>query len=326
MKQILKNQGNPVIMLVIVLIFFSCEKHDFIDKNAITGNVGPQAYWEIASSTVSAGADVAFDAQYYSTVADIDHAEVWYNIVETEEKNVSCTWATTFTYSISSIISKEQRISQKIKEYPHSLAVWSDSLHAYFFENTFPVSGTLKSFAWSKPDAFDTLKMETYFGVGYMQHFKDSLYNLMKYADFKNLILGLSLRSDFKQYTDSTQDINAGENVFVYHFPKGSIVDIKVRDTLWYKPGDYKDIVNGDTIWVYLDEIKEIRRDTTWTYPIPEAITNIYNDSIPFDKLVSGASGYNVEYKRTYSLNANLRVYDKKGTYGTTVTKKIDIN
>ena len=284
MKQILRNQGNTVIMLVIVLIFFSCEKHDFIDKNAITGNVGPQAYWEIASSTVSAGADVAFDAQYYSTVADIDHAEVWYNIVETEEKNVSCTWATTFTYSISSIISKEQRISQKIKEYPHALAVWSDSLHAYFFENTFPVSGTLKSFAWSKPAAFDSLKMETYFGVGYMQHFKDSLYNLMKYADFKNMILGLSLRSDFKQYTDSTLDINSDS--YVYHFKKD---------------------INGNT-------------------PVPTEIEQLYNDSIPFDKLISGASGYNVEYKRTYSLNANLRVYDKKDIYGTTVTKKIDIN
>jgi hypothetical protein len=265
-------------------VFFSaCAKNDFFDENVITGNVGPQAYWEVESSTVSAGSNMPFEVQYYFTVADIDYSEVWYNIVEMQEKSVSCPWVASFTYAVSSINSEEKRISQKIQEYPHSLAVWSDSLHAYTFKADFPVSGTLSPFSWSKPEVFDSTKMEAYFGTGYMQHFKDSLYNLMKYADFKNMMLGMSLVEDFKQYTDSTFDANSDS--YVYHFPKDE---------------------QGNT-------------------PVPDEIKNLY-DGIPFDQLIEGASGYNVEFKRNYSLNALLRVYDKRGVYGTTESKKIDIN
>lgn len=197
----------------------SCEKHDFFDENVITGNIGPQAYWEVGSSTASAGSNMTFDIQYYTkSDAEIDHSEVWYNLTEIQEKSVSCPWVTTFTYSYNSIVSEEKRISQKIQEYPHALAAWSDSLHAYTFTAAFPVSGTLKPFAWVKPEVFDSTRMDTYFGTGYMQHFKDSLYNLMQYADFKNMMLGMSLLEDFNQYTDSTFDTNS--NGFVYHFPK----------------------------------------------------------------------------------------------------------
>jgi len=208
----MKNSLNRIVSFAIYGLMFtalsSCEKHDFFDENAITGNVGPQAYWEVGSSTVSAGSNMSFVIQYYSTVADIDHSEVWYNITETQEKSVSCPWVTSFTYSYNSITSEEKRIAQKIQEYPHALAVWSDSLHAYTFTGEFPVSGTLKPFAWVKPEVFDSTRMNTYFGTGYMQHFKDSLYNLMKYADFKNMLLGMSLIANFSPYTDSTFDSN----------------------------------------------------------------------------------------------------------------------
>jgi len=283
----MKNILNRIVSFAIYGLMFtalsSCEKHDFFDENAITGNVGPQVYWEVGSSTISAGSDMSFVIQYYSTVADIDHSEVWYNITETQEKSVSCPWVTSFTYSYNSTTSEEKRIAQKIQEYPQALAVWSDSLHAYTFTGVFPVSGTLKPFAWTKPEVFDSTKMDTYFGTGYMQHFKDSLYNLMKYADFKNMLLGMSLLDNFSQYTDSTFDINS--NAYVYHFPKD---------------------VSGNT-------------------PVPDAIHNLYN-TISFDRLIESPSGYNVDFKRTYLLEARMRVYDTNNVYGTTVSKKIDIN
>jgi hypothetical protein len=262
----------------------SCaEKHDFFDETVITGKIGPQSYWEVGSSAVSAGSAMPFDVQYYSAAADIDHSEVWYNIIETQEKSVSCPWVSSFTYTVGSIKSEEKRISQKISEYPHSLAVWSDSLHAYTFKAQFPVSSTLSPFSWSKPEVFDYDKMETYFGQGFMEHFKDSLQNLMKFADYKNMMLGMGLVDDFTQYTDSTYDTNSDS--YVYHFPKDG---------------------SGNT-------------------PVPAHIGNLFGN-ITFDRLIEGASGYNVEFKRNYFINAILRVYDKQGVYGTTVSKKIDIN
>jgi hypothetical protein len=265
------------------LVIVSCDKHDFFDENTLTGNLGPQSYWEVKSSTASAGSSVPFSVQYYTTAADVDRSEVWYNIIETQEKSVSCPWVTTFTYAVTSNQSEEKRISQKIREYPHSLATWSDSLHAHTFEAEFPISGTLGPFSWTKPEVFDYTRMETYFGTGFMEQFKDSLHKLMKYDDYKNMILGLGLLDDFKQYTDSTFDANSDS--YVYHFPKDE---------------------SGNT-------------------PIPALIDNLYR-GITFDRLIEGASGYNVDFKRTYSLNAILRVYDTRGVYSATVSKHIDIN
>ena len=282
----MKTKKFIFLSLIAIVFLSTCAKHDFFDDITITGNVGPQAYWEVGSSTVSAGSDVSFDVQYYSTVAEIDRSEVWYNITETEERVASCPWVTSRTYSISSVRSEEKRIAQKIQEYPHSLAVWSDSLHAYVFSDKFPVSPTLSRFDWVKPAVFDYDKMEAYFGLSFIQLFRDSLRNnIMVYSDWKNMMLGLNILDDFKQYTDSTPDPNAGEDAWTFHFPKDA---------------------QGNT-------------------PVPADLIDMYND-IPFDRLIGNATGYNVEYKRTYSMRAILRVYDNRGVYGTTVSKEIDIN
>jgi len=199
------------------MLLSACAKHDFLDDLLITGNVGPQAYWSVGSATVTAGTNMPFMLQYYTTGKPIDRSEVWYDVVETQEKSVICPWVKTFTYSVISSISEEKRVSQKIQEYPNSLAVWSDSLHAYVLQDAFPVSNTLNRFTWSNPVVFDYDLMNTYFGTGFMQQFKDSLQSLMQFADYKNMLLGLGLLSDFNQYTDSTLDVNSG--AWVYHFP-----------------------------------------------------------------------------------------------------------
>ena len=279
------NKISFVICGLLFAILPSCEKHDFFDENTITGEVGPQAYWVLGSDVMAAGSNIDFTVQYYSTVSEIERSEVWYNITETLDKKVSCPWVTTFTYSYSSTTSEEKRASQKIQEYSHGLAVWSDTLRAYAFTDKFPASGTLSTFKWVKPEQFDSIKMETYFGEGFMQHFKDSLYNLMQFGDFQKMLLGMNLLEDFRQYTDSTKDENQGEDVYVYHFPK----------------------------------------DAEENTPVPQDVKNLY-DGIPFDKLIENGSAFDVEFTRSYSLNAILRVYDVWGVYGTTTFKKIDIN
>jgi len=265
--------------------FNSCEKHDFFDEHLITGEVGPQAYWEVGSSTVRAGSNVSFVAQYYSTVSKIDYSEVWYSVSEKLTKSVSCPWLTSFSYSYTSETIEEKRISQKVAEYPHSQTVLSDSLRAYVFEDEFPLSGTLSVFSWRKPEQFDSARMNTYFGDGFMEHFKDSLYDLMQFADFQRMLLGMGLLEDFKIYTDSTEDVNTGG--YVYHFPE----------------------------------------DAEGNRPVPSEIKAIY-DGITFDKLIENTSesNYEVEFRRSYAIDAIMRVYDVRGVYGTTISKAIEIN
>lgn len=269
------------------LVVTSCAKHDFFDEDTITGKVGPEAYWEVGSAVVSAGSSMDFSAQYYSSASTIDHSEAWYDIEETIEKVVTFPWAQTFSYSQSSNITQQKRVSQLIQKYAHAEEMWSDSLHAYLLNASFPVSGTLAPFEWKQPAEFDSAKMVQYFGETYMQEFKDAVHQKMKYADYRSLYKGLAILDDFRQFTDSTEDKNQGEGVYVYHFPKNA---------------------QGEEV-------------------VPYAIDSIW-ETIGFAELIENSANgyYDVEYKRSYALNALLRVYDVRGIYGRTVSKHIDIN
>lgn len=101
------------------------------------------------------------------------------------------------------------------------------------------------------------------------------------------MYIGMGKLEDFKQYTDSTEDKNQGEGVYVYHFPKNA---------------------QGEEV-------------------VPYAIDSIW-ETIGFAELIDNTANgyYDVEYKRSYALNALMRVYDVRGIYGRTVSKHIDIN
>ncbi len=273
---------------LLLLSMTACDKHDFFDEHTITGEVGPQAYWEIGSSAVSAGQSLSFQLQYYTSVqgVSIDHSEAWYNLTENIERQVSCPWVSSFTYSVVSSLSEEKRVEQKIKVYEHTEDLWSDSLHAYYLENSFPVSSTLAPFAWSNPSEFEADKMDQYFGVGFMQHFKDSLEQKLKYADYRSMLIGLGLVDNFMQYTDSTFDVNSDS--YIYHFK-------------W----------NADST----------------AQPVPEELTALYRDSVSFDKLIynPAESNYAVSYIRKYVIRALIRVYDDRDVYGITEPKEIEI-
>lgn len=277
-----------IILALAAISLIACDKHDFFDEQTITGEVGPQAYWEISSSAVAAGQSLGFKLQYYTSVkeASIDRSEAWYNLTENIERQVTCPWVTSFTYSVSSSTAEEKRVEQKIMVYPHSESLWNDSLHAYYLEGSFPVSSTLVPFSWASPAQFDADKMVQYFGNGFMEHFKDSLMPKMKYADYRSMMIGLGLVDDFKQYTDSTYDLNS--NSWVRHFK-------------W----------NADST------------DT----PVPADLEALYRDSVSFDRLIfnSAENNYSVSYVRKYNVRSVIRVYDNRGVYGITEPKVIGV-
>lgn len=291
MNNNMKLTTKILMLTAMMFAVVSCAKHDFFDKDTITGEVGPEAYWEIASAAVPAGGEMEFTVQYYTSVKEtsIDHSEVWYDVDETVDQTVTCPWTTTFTYTQSSNVTTQKRVSQLIKEYPHLEEYWSDSLHAYTFVGKFPVSGTLSPFVWSHPEEFDSTKMITYFGEGYMENFKEAVHTRMKYADYKKMYLGMGLMDDFTLYTDSSIDKNQGDSVYVYHFP--------------------------------LDEEGEVQ-------PWVTDSMNLYWGKVDFKMLVENAANgyYDVDYNRSYSINAQLRVYDVRGVYSATQTKEISIN
>ena len=348
MKTIFKTLALGLLLLSVA----SCEQHDPFDENTITGAVGPEAYWTVESSMVKSGESMGFTGQYYSTVAKIDHSEVWYELFEKEDKVVTASLIKAFTYSYTSNTTNQKRMLQTIQSYKHTEDMWSDSLRAYVLTDRFPVSYTLSPVSWVQPkdlDGFDK-NLHAYFGENFAAEFKAGVTAKMNpsadernYGAYMNVLQGLSLLADtittpngdrmpYVQWmTDST--FNANTNTWVKGF--------KQHDTIWSK-------VNFDTIGFKVDStpIKQGRPpvivgyeyDTTYitkpwvdevveVYPqIKHDIDSVWENHVTFYDLILGAEGYSIEYQRNYYINAELRIYDEKGNYSKTDSKEIGIN
>ena len=348
MKTIFKTLALGLLLITIA----SCEKHDLFDENTITGAVGPETYWTVESSMVKAGESMGFTGQYYSTVAKIDHSEVWYELFEKEDKLVTASLIKAFTYSYTSNTTNQKRMLQTIETYEHTEDLWNDSLRAYILTDRFPVSNTLSPISWVQPkdlEGFDK-NLNAYFGENFASEFKAGVTAKMNpsaeernYAAYMNVLQGLSLLTDtittpngdrmpYVQWmTDSA--FNANTNVWNRFF--------KQQDTVWSK-------VNFDTIGFQVDStpikqgrppvivgytydttpiLKPVVEEVVYVYDqIKQDIDSVWENHVTFYDLILGAEGYSIEYKREYYINAELRVYDERGNYSKTDAKDIGIN
>ena len=107
---------------LIGLAFVACDKHDKMDDLVHVGEMAPHVHWTVPNTVVSAGSDVAFSVQYYTTEEEalISHLEVWYDVHETVSKNVSAPWVVSTPYTVASEVSNIQRISTCIKKFDHN--------------------------------------------------------------------------------------------------------------------------------------------------------------------------------------------------------------
>ena len=348
----MKTIFKTLALALLLISAASCEKHDPFDENTITGAIGPETYWTIESSMVKAGESMGFTGQYYSTVAKIDHSEVWYELFEKEDKLVTASLIKAFTYSYTSNTTNQKRMLQTIETYEHTEDLWNDSLRAYILTDRFPVSNTLSPISWVQPkdlEGFDK-NLNAYFGENFASEFKAGVTAKMNpsaeernYAAYMNVLQGLSLLTDtittpngdrmpYVQWmTDSA--FNANTNVWNRFF--------KQQDTIWSK-------VNFDTIGFKVDStpikqgrppvivgytydttpiLKPVAEEVVYVYDqIKQDIDSVWENHVTFYDLILGAEGYSIEYKREYYINAELRVYDERGNYSKTDAKEIGIN
>jgi len=285
---------------LLIISFASCEKHDFFDETTITGAVGPEAYWDVDGTAMKAGGFMGFTAQYYSSKEEIDRSEVWYDINEKVDKTVSCPLIKSLTFNYTSSVLEKKRIIQKIQEYPHKEEYWNDSLRAYLLVDQFTVSGTLSPISWVKPNENPEVineKMDLYFGPTFRETFKSDLTKKMTYAAYMDVFQGLDKMDTtyIKLISDSTYNQNT----------LSWVKDFK-KDTI---PAGAAD--GTDSIYV-----------EPW---ITDTINKLW-EQVQFTDLVLGSEGYAIEYQKSYIINAELRVFDEKGTYSQTVSKEIAVN
>ena len=353
MKTIFKTLALGLLLMTVA----SCEMHDPFDENTITGAVGPEAYWTVESAMMKAGESMGFVGQYYSTVAEIDHSEVWYELFEKEDKLVTASLIKAFTYSVTSNITAQKRMLQTIQSYKHSEDMWNDSLHAYVLEDRFPVSYTLSPIAWVQPkdlNGFDK-NLHAYFGENFAEEFKAGVTAKMNpseeernYAAYMNVLQGLSHLTDtivtpngdlmpYVQWiTDSTFNANTNtwskffkQNDSIWSKTKVDTIGMRIFDTIRIETHREGTTIIRDTI-KYTDTTYYTHPSLdsiVYVYPqIKHAIDSVWENHVTFYDLIQGADGYSIEYQRNYYINAELRIYDKKGTYSKTDAKEIGIN
>jgi len=293
------------VSLFVAAILWGCAKHDFFDEHLNVGRVGPQAFWEPAGSVVRAGGYMPFMVDYYHTVAgaEVRYLEVWHDLTRIEERDLFSPWVTQF--ALRSVIETRVRIPQMAARFYHDKDMWNDSVRAFRLHAAFPVDRTLFPIDWVHPGEFneqsDSL-LELHFGDTnrfggpVMEWFRDSLYRLMVFDDWRRLFVdGLTefTGDEFKElFTDSTFARNPGR--YIYRFPANQV-----------------DTITGELIGR--------------TIP-PFELDSMFN-ALPFQRLIQRRDGnYEVTFRQTFRINARMRIYDNHGVFGLTEERLIDIN
>jgi len=244
-----KSKLFKLLLIPVVILITGCEINDPIDNIVKVGNVAPHVYWELSSTSFSAGASVPFYAQYYPSEPgqEVTGLEVWYDINEKIEKTVTCPLVSSFTYTISSSSTTLSREFQKIIEYEHKSNYWNADKKAFVLDTVFPTSKTLKTVEWKNVSVFDNSKFNTYFPSTFAAHFKDSLYTLLKVADFRKIMVSLNIMTgtEFITYTDSTFNDNSG--AYDYYIKDNMKADLKTK----YDGIEFKDLIYDATNQLY---------------------------------------------------------------------------
>lgn len=222
------NKSSYILTILFFTLFISsCEKNDPIDELGRVGLKTPTAYWEIPSTVVKAGNNVAFTGQYYSNdKQQIDHTEVWYNIVEAVDMQVTyASTAINFSKKINS--SSQVRMSQKISTYPHLESLWNAEKKTYVLQDSFAVSNTLRPVEWKEVKSFDAQKFKSFFPDTTSTVFKRDLYtqltkNISEYGRILS-VLNVYTTDQFRTFLDSVYNPNSGKKDAVI---KSQYVDV----------------------------------------------------------------------------------------------------
>lgn len=329
------------------LLMSSCARHDIINEVAPIGQEVPACYWALNSTVCKAGDEFTFNGKYSTSPEHTpDHAEVWYQIVRSEEASVlSKLGGTALGYTHKVTATDTVRTYQSMAKFPHSAAVWNG--HEFILDGAVPVSRTLSPVKWADIAEWDQANFDAYFPEGFAEGFlktvvgyltdessADSYYNSLRSVyisyDFTNeqfLAVGLpeidmdqpeADKSDqWFSTTEAKEDAIVG--YYYYTVENGvSIVNeisIEENETFTGAP-TYPVYKSSEWLFCRYDDnmgaiTTSIRKE--W---LPKFRALI--EQIPFQDWIYDTANacYKVDFSRSYSLDAQFRVYDTEGNEG----------
>ena len=318
-----------------------------------TSTGAPKVHWNIYANYVQAGENVDFSAEYDSKKYPVDYTAVWYDIKEVEEKQAQCALIPTINYTYARYDdSKTIKELSEYQRYTHNNSSWSDATQSYVNTSYFSatLSDTLGTIVWNSPRTLDNFdqKIEAYFGANFPTEFKNEIRERISWGDgrdynaYMQVFNGLGLleetietpNGDLMTYKEWMTDsvFNANSASWGKFF--------KQYDTIWSK-------TDFDTLGMRIDTSFRVtgrppRRDTTWYYDtvytlkpwfvdavyvydqVLRVIDSVWENSVSYLDLLLHRDGYYaINYKKNYQLNAEYRVYDKKGNSDKTTPHNI---
>lgn len=237
------NKYKFIFWIGLISVMYGCEKHDFLADRVTTGQQTSSTYWELSSTTISAGNNVPFTVQFFNAEGvPIDRMEVWYSEEEHKAMSISCpNLVTEYVKSFSS--SEVVHINQKKVGYEFSESLWDNDKRNYLFNSSFPTSNSLKPVSWTNVADFDMEKFNSLFPATFATEFKAELYTELeaktKYSDLRKLVLSMEVmdEEELLSYTDST--FNDNSQSWEYWIKDSSKSAVKAK----YDAIEFKDLI-----------------------------------------------------------------------------------
>lgn len=345
----MKTQYKLTLLAFGAFLLSSCDRHDIINDIAPVGQEVPSAYWQLNSTVCKAGESFGFQGKYNTNTAaglTPDHSEVWYQIVRTEEANVTSTLGgTSLGYSHKATATDTVRTYQSMAVFPHSAAVWDG--HEYILDGTVPVSRTLSPVKWADITTWDQENFDAYYPEGFAEGFLTTVLSYLTDEATANSYY-TALRSIYINYDFTNAQFEAhGFPAIDQEQPEAD------KSDRWFTTTEasadalvgyyYYTVENGQNV-VHEISIEDNETFTAEpTYPVYASVDWVfcrYDDNagaivssirsewlpkfralleeIPFQDWIydTANSCYKVDFNRSYSLNAQFRVYDTNGNEG----------
>lgn len=172
-------------LVLISVVISSCEINDPVGEISAPGYIAANIYWDIPVTNVTAGTDVDFYAEYWSTDETIEYLGVWYNIDKTLNYTLIYP-ANGYTFTRDS--TELAREFLEIKTFAHSEDNYDAEKKAYVIEDQFPISYTLASLDYENPSAFNEEQFNQLIPAEIQEQFLNNLFPQLGYQDFRNLL------------------------------------------------------------------------------------------------------------------------------------------
>lgn len=197
--------------LIVALVYISvaissCKINDPVDEISEPGFIAANIYWDIPVTNVTAGNEVEFYAEYWSTDETIEYLGVWYNIDKT--LNYTLTYPAN-GYTLTRDSTELAREFLEIKTFAHSEENYVAEKKAYIIEDQFPISYTLSSLDYENPPVFNQEQFNQLIPAEIQQQFLNNLFPQLGYQDFRNLLIiyrQVVEEETFESYFDTIMD------------------------------------------------------------------------------------------------------------------------